>query len=255
MNNPYTGGGNLGMGSSAPSNPYLQSQAGGIAQTATRNLQNNILPGIDSGAVAAGGYGGSRQGIAEGNAIGQTNQDITNATANLYGNAYAQDQNYNLGMGSISNQAQANQNQFYTQQRGLDQSGAQLGSNLVNNANAGLVGQGQGVYGVGTTKQQAPWQVTNNAGNAFSQYAGLGGSQINTQQGSTLGAVLGGAQLGSSLISNLGLGQTNYTSPNVFGSYSNPAGNGGSGMPSAGTYDPNTGAYTGSYLPSQNYGS
>lgn len=208
--NPYSGGGSLGFGQ-GPTNPYLQSQANGIAQTATRNLQNNILPGIDGGAVASGGYGGSRQGIAQGNAIGQTNQDITNATSNLYGNAYAQDQNYNLGMGSLANSAQANQNNFYTQQRGLDQSGAQLGANLTTNANAGLVGQGQGVYNVGNTQQQAPWQVTNNAGNAFGQYSGLGGSNINTQQGSTLGAIAGGATLANSLIGNLGLGQTNYT--------------------------------------------
>ena len=207
--NPYSGA-SLGFGQ-GPSNPYLASQASGIAQTATRNLQNNILPGIDGGAVAAGGYGGSRQGIAQGNAIGQTNQDITNATSNLYSNAYGQDQNYNLGMGGLANQAQSNQNNFYTQQRGLDQSGAQLGANLTTNANAGLVGQGQGVYGVGNTQQQAPWQVTNNAGNAFSQYSGLGGSQINTQQGSGLGAILGGAQLGSTLINNLGLGQSQYT--------------------------------------------
>ena len=209
MPNPYQTG-SLGFGS-GPSNPYLQNQANGIAQTATRNLQNNILPGINSGAVASGGYGGSRQGVAEGNAIGQTNQDITNATSNLYSNAYAQDQNYNLGMGSLSNQAQANQNAFYTQQRGLDQSGAQLGANLSNSGNAGLVGQGQGLYGVGTTQQQAPWQVTNNAGNAFGQFSGLGTGTTNTQQGSGLGAIAGGAILGSNLIANLGLGQTNYT--------------------------------------------
>lgn len=208
--NPYDTSGSLGFGQS-PSNPYLSAQAGAIANTATNNLQRNILPGIDGGAVAAGGYGGSRQGIAQANAIGQTNQDITNATANLYGNAYAQDQNYNLGMGALQNQQQATQNNFYTQQRGLDQSGIQLGANLISNANSGLVGQGQGVYGVGQTQQQAPWQVTNNAGNAFSQFAGLGGSQVNTQQGSTLGAITGGAILGSQLYNNLGLGQTAYT--------------------------------------------
>src|SRR5574343_1806986 len=44
-------------------NPYLGAQANAITQQATQNLQNNIMPGINSGAVAAGGYGGSRQGI------------------------------------------------------------------------------------------------------------------------------------------------------------------------------------------------
>src|SRR5438105_1502239 len=35
----------------------------------TNNLQRNILPGLRSSAVLTGQYGGSRQGIAEGNAI------------------------------------------------------------------------------------------------------------------------------------------------------------------------------------------
>ena len=207
MANPYDQ--NLGMGA-APSNPYLGAQAGAIANTATRNLQNNILPGIGSGAVAAGGYGGSRQGIVEANAIGQTNQDISNATANLYGNAYQADQNYNLGLGGLANQSQSNQNNFYSQQRQLDQSGANLGANLVTNANQGFVGQGTGVSSVGGAIQQAPWNVTNNAGNAFAQFSGLGGSQINTQKGSTLGAIAGTALGASQLYNNLGFGQPKY---------------------------------------------
>lgn len=74
-------------------NPYLQGQANAITQQATQNLQNNILPGINSNFMAAGGYGGSRQGIAQGLAIGQTNQGITNSLAGLYGQAYEADQN------------------------------------------------------------------------------------------------------------------------------------------------------------------
>lgn len=73
-------------------NPYLQDQANAITQTATQNLNNNILPGLNAGAMQAGGYGGSRQGIAQGLAIGQTNQGITNSLAGLYGNAYEGDQ-------------------------------------------------------------------------------------------------------------------------------------------------------------------
>lgn len=198
--NPYDTSGSLGFGQQ-PSNPYLQSQANAITQTATQNLNNNILPGIQSGAVAAGGYGGSRQGIAEGNAIGQTNQGITNSLSSLYGNAYAQDQNYNLGLGSL-----------YNQSRNLDQQGLQIGANLTNSANTGLVAQGAGVTGVGNTQQQAPWTVTNNAGNAFQQFSGLGGSQINTQNGSTLGGIVGGALGGAQLINNLGLGSSKTNS-------------------------------------------
>jgi hypothetical protein len=221
--NPYDA--NLGMGG-APSNPYLGAQAGAIANTATRNLQNNILPGIDSGAMAAGGYGGSRQGIAQANAIGQTNQDISNATANLYGNAYGQDLQYNLGLGSLANNAQATQNNFYTQQRGLDQSGLQLGANLTNSANAGYVGQGSALQGLGTTEQQAPWQSLQNAGNVYSQFSGLGGTQTQTQNGSALGAISGLGLAGAQLIGNLGLGSgsSSTTNPYALASTYDPSG-------------------------------
>ena len=74
------------------SNPYLGAQASAITQQANQNLQNNMLPAINSGAVAAGGYGGSRQGIAQGIAMGQTQQGIANALAGMYGSAYQHDQ-------------------------------------------------------------------------------------------------------------------------------------------------------------------
>lgn len=77
------------------SNPYLtQSLQGGMAQSknmfdqmqgaATENLQENILPGIRSNSVLAGQYGSSRQGIAEGNAIGD-NQKAMQQAANQFG--------------------------------------------------------------------------------------------------------------------------------------------------------------------------
>lgn len=73
-------------------NPYLSQQANAITQNVTDNLKNNVLPGISSGAVAAGGFGGSRQGIAEGLAMQGANRDIANAQANLYGQGYTADQ-------------------------------------------------------------------------------------------------------------------------------------------------------------------
>lgn len=226
-------------------NPYLQDQTNAITQTATNNLRQNILPNIGGGAVAAGGYGGSRQGIAEGLAIGQTNQGISNAVANLQGNAYQFDQanetnrmglnnQYNLGLGNLGLQNQQQGLNFYTQQRGLDQSGAQLGANLVNSANAGYVGQGAGIGQLGATQQQAPWTALQNASNIYSQFSGLGGTQTQTQPNSPFGNAVGGALAGAQVGSNLGLSQNPYTTPNSTGSYSNPAGS---------TYD-----YRGGYL-------
>ena len=178
---------------SASANPYLADAASALTNQVTNNLKTNILPGIDSNAIAAGGFGGSRQGIADGLAIGQTNLGLSSGLANLYNNALGQNLN------------------FYTQQRGLDQSGAQLGANLVSFGNQGLTGQGTGIYGIGSTQQQAPWTVEQNAGNIYSQFSGLGGSQTQTQQGSPLGALVGGglagAQIGGYYGKNLGLGR------------------------------------------------
>lgn len=96
-------------------NPYLdQSISGAIAQNrlgfnqlqddATENLMENVMPSIRSNSVLAGQYGGSRQGIAEGNAIGQIGkemaragamfgQNATNAAVGAKANAYESDSN------------------------------------------------------------------------------------------------------------------------------------------------------------------
>lgn len=183
-------------------NPYLNAQATAVTNQVTNNLQRNILPGINSGAVAAGGYGGSRQGIAQANAIGQTNEGLSGALANMRGNAYQFDQQNqttrDLGFGGLA-----------TQNRSLDQSGLQLGANLYNQGNAGYLGQGQGIYNVGNTQQQAPWYATQQALQGMSPFSGLGGTTT-SQQGMNpiangLGGAIGGWQLGSNLY-NLGFG-------------------------------------------------
>ena len=216
--NPYA---SPGMGS-ASNNPYVDAQASSISQQANQNLGLNTMPAIASAANMAGGFGGSRQGVAEGVATGLSNQGVSNAQSNLYANAYNTDQQHNLGM-------QGQNYNFYTQNRQLDQSGAQLGANLYNQGVNGNLSQGAGQYAIGSQQQAAPWTALNNAGNAFGQYSGLGGSQTQTQNGSTLGAITGGALLGSQVLGNLGLGSGGqYTSPNwLTGAYSNPQGNDG----------------------------
>lgn len=191
-------------------NPYLDQQANAITSQVTNNLQRNILPGINSGAVAAGGYGGSRQGIVQANAIGQTNQGLSNSLANLRGNAYQFDQQNETQryLANMQNQTQRDLGfgNLYAQNRGLDQSGLRLGADLYNQANQGYLGQGQGIYNVGNTQQQAPWSVNQQAAQMFSPFSGLGGTTT-SQQGMNpfangLGGAIGGWQLGN----NLGFG-------------------------------------------------
>ena len=59
---------------SASNNPYVNAQADSISQQANQNLGLNTMPAIASAANMAGGFGGSRQGVAEGVATGLSNQ-------------------------------------------------------------------------------------------------------------------------------------------------------------------------------------
>jgi hypothetical protein len=118
-------------------NSYLPQQAQAITQQANNNLMNYQLPSINSGAIAAGGFGGSRQGVAQGLAIGQTNQGITNSLANLYGNAYAQDQ-------QISSQQAMQQSQIAANQKLAEMNDATQRLGLSNSYNLGLGNLGLG---------------------------------------------------------------------------------------------------------------
>lgn len=77
-------------------NPYLTQQAQGILGGVTDNLRNNILPGLRASMRAAGGYGDSRTGIAEGMAMQGANTSASNALANLLGQSYESDMNRGL---------------------------------------------------------------------------------------------------------------------------------------------------------------
>lgn len=166
----------------AGANPYLtKALQSGVDQTnasfaknqgnLTDTLQRSVLPGIRSGAVAAGGYGGTRQGIAEGNAIGDYTRQLNDSNtalglANSANTTGAQAQAYNQGQDrSLSatqqlggqqyqtaltqaqlnnqmasqNSAQAQQtnaqNAAMYQQTNLANQQAQLSSNQLNSAN------------------------------------------------------------------------------------------------------------------------
>jgi hypothetical protein len=64
-------------------NPFLEQAIAGLRETSLRDLQRNQLPTIRNNAVATGGLGGSRQGIAEGLAFSDLNRDLVNTEANL----------------------------------------------------------------------------------------------------------------------------------------------------------------------------
>lgn len=153
---------------------------GQMQSQATENLLENIMPSIRSNSVLSGQYGGSRQGIAEGNAIGdfakaqqqaisQFGQNNTNAAVGAQANAYETDSNRALaatqGLGAqqysvaqqdaatrnaaeFMNVGQTNQNYATNaamqQQMGLANLSAEQGQNALNQngkiAGAGILG-------------------------------------------------------------------------------------------------------------------
>jgi len=86
-----------------------QRNFGDAVEDSTTALTESILPAIRSGAQMSGGYGGNRQGLAEGRALAERERTLgrgardlgiagTDAAAGLYGSAYESAQNRMAGM-------------------------------------------------------------------------------------------------------------------------------------------------------------
>jgi hypothetical protein len=208
-------------------NPYITNQANSIISDLTRNTNENVMPGINNDAVAAGQYGGSRQGIAQGLATSRLNQDTASALSNLYGNAYNSAQGLmsttanNLANGALLNStANANRslsgdttnaaNQLSAQQynAGLglnnNEQAMQQAQNNLKNSTVGLQD-----YGIADNLNAGNYNNTQGALNAYNTYNNSNLNQYsniinaltnstrqtntNTQQGggSSLGGILG----------------------------------------------------------------
>lgn len=183
-------------------NQYTDNLANKLTTLSNRNLAQNVMPQISQGAQQAGQYGGTRQGIAQGVAAGNAQNGLDASIAGLYSQAYAQDQN------------------FYTQQRGQDQSGVALGASLYGQGNTGNLGIGAGQYALGKTYQDAPINALNQYQSVISPYLGVNGGTNSSSSSTTtnygpndpnngsngwqeaIGAGLGAYQAGR----NLGLG-------------------------------------------------
>lgn len=230
----------LAQGSATP-NPFLAQRADEIGRRTNELLQQGF-GGIRSSAQQVGGYGGSRQGIAEGNAIKGAADSLQGQLANLYGTdwtnqenrnlqQYAQDSsNYNTGraqdLALYGTNTQAalglngqNQN-FYTANRGQDLAQLALGAQLYGMGNAGYLSQGSGVQALGNTQQAAPWTNLNNYTNVLNQYTGFGSQNVGSTSGGGWPGAVGGAVAGAQFANLWG-----NTGTPTFGSaaYNNPA--------------------------------
>lgn len=215
--NPYTGqiggpsysgaGGSStlnGQMSTTGQNPYLQQMGQVLTDQMTNNFNRNLMPGLSSQFAASGGYGGSRQGVLEANALNDFNQQLGGALTNLYGQGYNTSLNYdlglrnnalgfgNLGLGYAGLDRQINNDNFANQI-----TGANLGLNVWDR----LMGNNQTGISAGNTINQTPVNYWNTFTNGIN---GVGNGYSTTTNGTNynsnplLGA-LGGAQLGSQI--------------------------------------------------------
>jgi hypothetical protein len=228
--NPYLTGA-IGKGINQSNNAFQNMQT-----NATTNLMHNILPSIRSDSVLAGQYGGSRQGVAEGNAIGdfaraqqqavgQFGQNNTDAAVAAQAGAFDNGQNRALaamqGLGAqqyataAQNTATQNAAEFNNVGQVMHVNDQNLASQLQTNAqNTGAKLGGAGILGgLGSTAY--------NAGQALDQYGINRAQQVNglltpylsanssqtqsqplyqNQAGNMLGGAMFGAQLGQGLL-------------------------------------------------------
>jgi hypothetical protein len=202
----------------------------------TNNLTRNVLPQIRGGAIAAGQYGSSRQGIAEGNALSDYTNQLTNANTTLglansanttaqQAQAYQQGQDRALaatqGLGAqqygaaSQNANTANQAEFMNVGNSFDASKFNAGTvNAVNaqNNSAALGGAGllsgltNQAYGVATNADNYGINRATQVNGLLAPYLGANSSSSSTQPvfQNTGSNVLGGALLGGQLSGLLG---------------------------------------------------
>lgn len=176
------------LSGNAASNPYLtQALQSGVDLTntaykknqtdLTNNLQRNILPGISSNAILSGGFGGSRQGIAQGNALSDyTNQLNSNnlalAQSNSANTTGAQAQAFNQAQDRALSAAQG----LSAQQYGAagQNAGFQQQANLANQAAAQSASSQNNQLAQQTTLANQQATLANNAQNDARNIAGTG---------------------------------------------------------------------------------
>ena len=212
------------MSFNATMNPYLQQMGDMLAGTMTNNWQRKVQPQIASQSIAAGGYGGSRQGVAEANSANDLNMGIGSALANLYGQGYGQGLNYDLGQQNIGlGYANLDRN-INNDNLNWQMQGANFGLNMYDR----LQQANQLGLQTGSQIQNTPynyWQNFSNQANSIGQGYG---TQTNSTGGNPFMGALGGAQLGNQAANWWGGGRAgsaadtaagnNFWAPNFSGS-------------------------------------
>lgn len=179
-------------------NPYLPQMAAGITQQMNDNWTRNLAPSIRSGAMAAGGFGGSRQGVVEANGLRDLNTSLGQNITNLYGQDYNNQMNRNMQQYQTDSSA----NLGYAN---LDSNNAQFGANYGLNAlNAQNTWANNNLL-TANALQQTPIDYNRYFTGQVNQTAGQGqtNTATTTGQGSPITSGIGGMVTASSIYNNL----------------------------------------------------
>lgn len=206
-------------------NPVVQSTVRRLGE----GFNEQVLPNIRGNAVAAGQYGSSRQGIAEGLASKGLLYSMGDAASGMYNNAFntAQQNMYGTAnnMAGLSlNNAQANANrdlaaqtvnvqtQLANNQQAMQLAQQQLanraqGLNILGTGNALQDQNYQQHLGLLDAPNQYSWNNLNRYASIVTPGAGIGGQSSSTAPNNTnpLSGALGGALAGAQLASMTGL--------------------------------------------------
>jgi len=125
----------------------LQGAIGAGMRQINQNFQENIMPGINTGAALSGTSGGSRQGIAQGIAARGANQTAADFTQKMQSQAFNQNQQRNLQA------QQAGAQQQLGAYQGLGQQGA-----MANQAQQAAMGQAPQLSNLGFGSQYGDLQ-------------------------------------------------------------------------------------------------
>lgn len=197
-NNIGSGGGSAFGGSASfnpTMNPYLQQMGDMMAGTMTNNWQRKVQPQIASQAMAAGGFGGSRQGVAEANSANDLNMGIGSALANLYGQGYGQGLNYDLGLQNLGLGYSNLDRNINNDNLNWQLQGANFGLNVYDR----LQQANQLGLQTGSQIQNTPlnyWGQFSNAANSIGQGYG---TTTQSSGGNPFMGALGGAQMGNQI--------------------------------------------------------
>ncbi len=179
-------------------NQYVQNAAQAAINPVFDTLEERALPLIRSQALATGGFGGSRQQLAEGNAVRDATREALDRSAGLFERAYGQGldaqskalglapQTYNLGLAGAETLGQVGAQQRQYEQQVIDDAIAR--HNFEQSLPATQLAQYQNLI----------------QGNFGGQTTSLGKSPGQGQTASTLGGAASGAALGMAIAPQFG---------------------------------------------------